>query len=106
MVSSQELFPICHSERSEVFMRSKDELVEAARLAKLSLDSEELSSLFDGISDIMNVVESINDVDLSKFDCSEETTVSELREDDVKPSLAVDSILSNAAEKQDDFFIA
>ena len=87
-------------------MRSKDELMEAAWLAKLSLDSEELSSLFEGIGDVMNIVESINDLDLSKFDCSEETTVSELREDDVTPSLDVDVILSNAAEKQDNFFIA
>ena len=87
-------------------MRNKDEFMEVARLAKLSLDSEDIDSLFEGIGDVMNIVESISDLDLSAFDCSEEANVSELREDEVTPSLAVDSILSNAAEKQDNFFIA
>ena len=85
-------------------MKNKEELVDIIRLAKLSVESEDIDMLFDDMTDILNIVRSINDVDLSVYDCSDEVIISSPREDEVIMSLPVDMILSNATEKKDNFF--
>jgi aspartyl/glutamyl-tRNA(Asn/Gln) amidotransferase C subunit len=87
-----------------VTVKNQDELLEIARVAKLSLSSEETDSIFSDIADMMGVVQIIKDVDLAEYDCSDEADITELREDVVIPSLPVDLILSNAEEKHDSFF--
>ena len=50
------------------------------------------------------LIDTINEVELSGYDCSEETFVSDLREDIVLPSSPVSEILRNAPESKDNFF--
>ena len=85
-------------------MRSKDELIRLARLAKLKAEMEDIDAMLNDMSDVLDAVESITDVDLSGYDCSEEMEISELREDVVKASLPVEKILSGAMETKDNYF--
>ena len=86
-------------------MKNKEELTNIIRLAKLSAESEDAEALFNEIVDTVSIVQSVNDVDLSEYDCSDEVMISSLREDEVMESTPVDMILSNAAEVEDNFFI-
>ena len=86
-------------------MRSKEELIRIARLAKLSTELEDFDVMLNDMSDVLDVVESITDIELSGYDTSEETQISGLREDVVKPSLPAQDILSGAMEKKDNYFI-
>ena len=85
-------------------MRNKEELIRIARLAKLSEELEDADTMLDDMADVLGIVESITDVELSGYDTSEETQISELREDVVKASLPVEMILSDAMEKKDNYF--
>ena len=85
-------------------MKNKEELIDLVRLAKLSEELEDIDSLYINMNTMVNNIKLINDVDLSQYDCSETVIVCEPREDEVKPSLPVDMILSNAISRQDNFF--
>jgi len=85
-------------------MRSKEDLIRIVRLAKLSEELENIDALQNDMSDTLDIVESIVDVELSAYHTSEETQISELREDVVKASLPVEKILSGAMEKKDNYF--
>jgi len=85
-------------------MRNKEELIRIARLAKLSTELEDFDAMLNDMTDVLDVVESITDLELSGYDCSEEPEVSQLREDVVKASLPVDVVLSGAMEKKDNYF--
>ena len=85
-------------------MRSKEDLIRIVRLAKLSEELENIDALQNDMSDTLDIVESIVDVELSAYHTSEETQISELREDVVKASLPVDVVLSGAMEKKDNYF--
>ena len=90
-------------------MKNKEELSDIIRLSKLSLESEDLDSIYTDISGAVSIIQSITDVDLSGYDCSNpgicyDTIISRYRDDEVEPSLPVDVILSNAAKTQDNFF--
>ena len=85
-------------------MRTKEELIRIMRLAKLSEDLENVDAMLDDMSDVLDIVESITDVDLSGYDTSEEIQISGLREDVVVASLPVEKVLSGAMEKKDNYF--
>ena len=86
-------------------MRTKEELIRIMRLAKLSEDLENVDEMLSDMSDTLDIVESIIDVDLSGYITKEEVQISGLREDVIKASLPVDVILSGAMEKKDNYFI-
>ena len=86
-------------------MRSKEELIDIIRLAKLSDVLEDVDALYNDVTSLVDNVKLISDVDLSLYDCTEDVKISELREDVVVSSLPVDMILSDAAQKRDNFFI-
>ena len=85
-------------------MRSKEELIRIIQLAKLSEELEDVDAILDDMTDVLDIVESITDLELSDYDTSEEAQISELREDVVKASLPVEMILSDAMEKKDNYF--
>ena len=85
-------------------MRSKEELIRIARLAKLSTELEDFDAMLNDMSDVLDIVETITDVELSDYDTSEETLISKLREDVVIASLPVEKVLSDAMEKKDNYF--
>ena len=87
-------------------MRTKEELMNIARLAKLSVEIEDMETMYNELTDMLKIVETIKDVDLAQYDCTETLKTSDLREDEVKASLPVELILSDAAKKHDDFFTA
>ena len=85
-------------------MITYDELKKIAALAKLSLDNVDTDELAEDMASIMEVANSIDDLDLSSLDCSGDADPAELRADVCAPSLPVDAILSNAGEKRDGYF--
>ena len=87
-----------------IIMKSKQELIKMMQLAKLSVETEDVDYIYDGMTDIMNIIKVIDDVDISILNCEEEPVHAITRADELKPSLPVDLILSNAAERSDNFF--
>ena len=83
-----------------------EELKKIAGLAKLSLENENTDALLADMADIIGIASSINDADISRLNCSGDNEAAELRDDIVMPSLPVEAVLSNAANKQGDFFAA
>lgn len=82
------------------------EIERLAKLSKLSFDDKKLKSFkqeFEKIADFVEQVKSLNVEDDNNFD--RVLVVSQLREDEVKPSMPVSEILSNAPEKDDSAFI-
>lgn len=93
-------------------MKSKDELIQIMRLAKLAPDLEDIDMMVNDMSVLLSDVELIKDVDLSDANLSvsdtcadTDETVSRLREDVVEPSVPVDVLLADALQKQDNFIV-
>ena len=86
-------------------MITYDELVRIARLAKLSVAAEDMDLLMADMGDIIQVAQSIDDADLSLFDCKGGDETADLRDDVVVQPLSADLILRNAPKKQDGCFV-
>lgn len=83
-----------------------EEIERLARLSKLSFDKEKLNSFkheFERITDFVEQVKSLDVVDCDNVDGV--LNIDQLREDEIKPSMPVSEILSNAPEKDDGAFI-
>jgi len=87
-------------------LNNKTELDRIARLAKLSVLANEADTLIADLDDIVKVAQSIDDVDLTGYDCSGDAASSELREDIAVESTPPEVILRSAAESRDGFFQA
>jgi aspartyl-tRNA(Asn)/glutamyl-tRNA(Gln) amidotransferase subunit C len=80
--------------------------MEVARLARLKLSPEQLEMYTEELSRILEYIEKLNEVDTSEV----ELHVSDLlprkgfREDEVTPSLSVESALANAPDREDGYF--
>ena len=85
-------------------MKSKAELIKMMQLTKLSVESEDVDSIYHDIQDIFAVIKMIDDVDISKYDCEDEPVYAVTREDELAASYPIELILSNAAESSDGFF--
>ena len=85
-------------------MKNKDELIHMIDLAKLSLELEDVDSMFISVSENMNIINQICEVDLSQYDCSEEIETFKPREDIVEQSIPVDLLLSGTEQIHDNFF--
>ena len=92
--------------RSVGLMITSDELIRVARLAKLSLTAEDADALMIDMTNIIGIVQSIDDADTALLDCTGDNEAASLREDAVIPPLPAELILKNAAIKRDGYFAA
>ena len=84
-------------------MITNNELIEAARVAKLAKTNEEIENIASDMALILSIAQAIEDVDLSGFDCAVDDEAASLRDDIVMPSLPVEAILLNATGKRDGY---
>lgn len=85
---------------------SKDDILRIAALAKLELNPEELESLHHDLTKIISYIDQIRQVDTSGIVPQSQFIKAEnvFRDDIVKPSLTKEQALSNAPDKDDDYF--
>ncbi|MBI3805657.1 MAG: Asp-tRNA(Asn)/Glu-tRNA(Gln) amidotransferase subunit GatC [Nitrospirae bacterium] len=84
----------------------REEVLHVAKLARLSLSSEEIDRLTDQLSNILTYVEKLNQADTKNIEpTSHVLSLSNVfREDRARPSLPVEKALENAPEKEGAFF--
>jgi aspartyl-tRNA(Asn)/glutamyl-tRNA(Gln) amidotransferase subunit C len=77
-----------------------------AHLARLEFDEKDAAKIMDDLSDIVNWVEKLNEVNTDGVEplTSMSQEVNALREDEVKDQLDHDRALRNAPDKDDDYF--
>jgi aspartyl-tRNA(Asn)/glutamyl-tRNA(Gln) amidotransferase subunit C len=85
---------------------SEDEVDHIAHLARLELSSEEKTQFSRDLSGILNYVTQLRELDTSEIEAT--FTVIPLRnvfrEDRAEPSISPDEALSNAPEREGDYF--
>jgi len=77
-----------------------------AELARLGLDQTEKERLRDQLSSILDHISALNDVETESIPPTAQVNalVNVLRSDDPRPSLPVDTVLTNAPRQSDDMF--
>lgn len=87
---------------------NSEQVKKVAKLANLSLTSEEEEKFSDQLSKILDYIEELNSVDTSSvqptFNVIDKANV--LREDSEDLSLSQEEALANAPQKKDGFFIS
>ena len=83
-----------------------DEVKSIAKLAQLKLTEEEVSKFQDQLSEVLNYVEVLNELDTEKVEPTSQVTGLEnvTREDEVKSSLSLNETLSGASETEREMF--
>lgn len=86
---------------------SREDVVHVAKLARLGLTEEEITTFAEQLSAVVGYVDQIAELDIEDVPPTahpiELTNV--FREDVVKPSLTQDEVLANAPEKEDGSFV-
>ncbi len=85
---------------------SIDEVRKVALLARLRLDEAELEQMRQQLSDILEYMQVLQQVDVTDVPVTAQVTdvVNVVRPDDVRPSLPVDELLANAPDSEDGYF--
>lgn len=87
-------------------MVTHEDVIQIARLAKLSIKEEELDKLTSDMADIIKFADTINNATESGEDFDNINNLSNVfREDTVVPSYDSEEILSNANDKEDGHFL-
>lgn len=92
---------------NQVNMRlTKDQVKHVAKLANLPLTSEEEEKYSEQLSKVLDHIDQLNKVDISKveprFNMTDKSNV--MSEDETIPSLSQEEALSNASKKSGGFF--
>lgn len=84
----------------------KEELNNMAELAKLSFNDEEMEILTTDISNYVNLIERIKEVNTDNVEITEQLDLPDysLREDIVKDSLSREEVVKNTFEEQYGYF--
>ncbi len=79
-----------------------------AQLAKLTLTDTQLQAYAAGFTNVLNLMNQINQLDLSDAQSTSRVTEEEnvFRADEVQPSLTQEEAVSNAKENMDGYFVA
>lgn len=85
---------------------SREVVEHVARLAHVGLESAEVEEMTAQLSSILGHVARLQEVDTSDVPPTAQIVPMEnaIREDVVRPSMAVDDVLRNAPNRYDDFF--
>ncbi len=83
----------------------KDDLKHIAKLSRIKLSGEEIEKFSSQMETILESVKTLDEVDTDgvKVRSLRRTTLSELREDTVKPSLLTQEALKNAPYSKDNY---
>ena len=84
-----------------------EDVKKLAKLSRLEFSDEEALQFVDELTATLAQVDAINKVDVSQVDLFEKTVNAdtELRADEIKPSLPVEQIVANAPDKKDGAFL-
>ena len=85
----------------------KDTVKHISKLARISLDEKQISSLSKDLSSIMKFIEKLDELNTDKVTplTSIINTSLKSREDEVKDGKIRDQILKNSPEKNEEFFV-
>lgn len=85
---------------------SKHDVDYIASLARLSFSEAEKEAMTQDLNQILNYVEKLNELDTTRVEplANLSERVNALRDDVVKPSIAIGEALKNAPDSQDRFF--
>ena len=85
----------------------KDTVKHISKLARISLDENNVESLSKDLTSIMKFIESLNELNTDKTDPLTSIINASLksRKDEVKDGKIRDQILKNSPEKNDEFFV-
>ena len=86
-------------------MINREQLLKLADLARLRLDESEIAPFQKNIAEMLDYVQTLEQVDTTAVDLAEAADQPNvLREDIVQPSLPVEEALKNAPERVDNYF--
>jgi aspartyl-tRNA(Asn)/glutamyl-tRNA(Gln) amidotransferase subunit C len=85
---------------------SKDEVLHVARLARLELTDEEVGRFQEQLSDIIEAISKVSELDLTDVPPTAHPLEIEnaWAEDEPRPSLPLDDVFANAPDRDDDYF--
>jgi aspartyl-tRNA(Asn)/glutamyl-tRNA(Gln) amidotransferase subunit C len=85
---------------------TRDEVLHVARLARLELSDDEVGRLQEQLSDILEAVSKVSELDLSDVPPTAHPLeiANAWAEDVPRPCLELDEVFANAPEREDDFF--
>ena len=85
---------------------TKEEVLHVARLARLELSDDEVAKLQEQLSDILEAVSKVSELDLSDVPPTSHPldVVNVWAEDEPRPSWPLDDVLANAPEREGAFF--
>jgi aspartyl-tRNA(Asn)/glutamyl-tRNA(Gln) amidotransferase subunit C len=85
---------------------TRDEILHVARLARLELTDDEVGRLQDELSDILEAVSKVSELDLSDVPPTSHplAIANAWAEDERVPSLTLDDVFANAPDREDDHF--
>lgn len=85
---------------------TREEVLHVARLARLELSDEEVGRLQDELSDILEAVSKVSELDLSDVPPTAHPLeiANAWAEDVPRPSLTLDEVFANAPDREDDHF--
>ena len=82
---------------------TEKQILEVAKLAKLSIDPKDLPKRLTEFNDILTHIEKLNEVQVDPS-TSDQKTELEMFEDQVKPSLPIEEVLKNSPTAEKPFF--
>jgi len=87
-------------------MITRDEVLHVARLARLELTDDEVERFREQLNAILEAVGKVSELDLADVEPTAHPLdlVNTWRQDEPRPSLSVDEALSNAPDREGDFF--
>jgi aspartyl-tRNA(Asn)/glutamyl-tRNA(Gln) amidotransferase subunit C len=85
---------------------TKDEVLYVARLARLELSDDEVAKFQEQLSDILEAVSKVSELDLSDVPPTAHPLeiANTWAEDVARPCLPVDEVFANAPDREDDYF--
>jgi aspartyl-tRNA(Asn)/glutamyl-tRNA(Gln) amidotransferase subunit C len=85
---------------------TKDEVLHVARLARLELSEDEVARLQEQLSDILEAVSKVAELDLADVPPTAHPLeiANAWAEDVPRPCLPLDDVFANAPEREDDYF--
>jgi aspartyl-tRNA(Asn)/glutamyl-tRNA(Gln) amidotransferase subunit C len=85
---------------------TKDEVLHVARLARLELSDDEVAKFQEQLSDILEAVSKVSQLDLSDVPpTAHPLEIANAWADDVpRPCLSLDEVFANAPDREDDYF--
>ncbi len=85
---------------------TREEVLHVARLARLELTDDEVGRLQEQLSDILEAVSKVSELDLSDVPPTAHPLeiANAWAEDEPRPCLPLDDVFANAPDREDDYF--